>query len=168
MSERAPGTLSPAPAWRRVALRRDVLAGLMFVAVAAFGLYLSRHYPIGTATRMGTGYVPRLLCWVLLGLGGVIALQGALRPATHEDEYAWRGVSWRPVVFVTAALMIFGLALERLGLVVSILLMIAIGAFAARGLRLVETVVAAAVLIVLAWAIFILGLGISIPLWPEF
>ena len=49
--------------------RKDVLAGLLFMGVAAFGLWISRDYPIGTALRMGTGYVPRLLCWILLGLG---------------------------------------------------------------------------------------------------
>jgi hypothetical protein len=74
---------------------------------------------------------------------------------------------WRPVVFVTASLVIFGLGLERLGLVISILLLIAVGAVAARGLRPLETLAAAAVLIVLSWAIFILGLGLTIPVWPE-
>ena len=49
--------------------RADVLSGLMFIAIAAFGLWASRNYPVGTALRMGTGYVPRLLCWLLLGLG---------------------------------------------------------------------------------------------------
>jgi putative tricarboxylic transport membrane protein len=52
--------------------RRDVLSGLMFAGVALFGLWLSRDYPIGTALRMGTGYVPRLLCWILLGLGVIV------------------------------------------------------------------------------------------------
>ena len=56
--------------------RRDVLAGLLFIGVAILGLWLSRDYPIGTALRMGTGYVPRLLCWILLGLGAVVLVQG--------------------------------------------------------------------------------------------
>ena len=63
--------------------------------------------------------------------------------------------------------MFFGLSIERLGLVVSILVLIGIGAVAARGLRLVETMAAALVLIVLSWGIFILGLGLAIPVWPE-
>ena len=50
---------------------------------------------------------------------------------------------------------------------VSILLLIGIGALAARDLRPIETLVAALVLIVLSWAIFILGLGLTIPVWPE-
>ncbi len=148
--------------------RKDVRAGLLFMAVALIGLWLSRDYPIGTVLRMGTGYVPRLLCWTLLGLGALILLQGAwtkeIAPAASSpsDQSAWR-----PLVFVTASLVVFGLTIERLGLVVSILLLIAVGAIAARRLRPLETVFAALVLIVLSWAIFILGLGLTIPVWPE-
>jgi putative tricarboxylic transport membrane protein len=147
--------------------RRDVLAGLMFVGVALFGLWLSRDYPIGTALRMGTGYVPRLLCWILLGLGAIVLVQG-LREAQGARLTSSGGASgWRPVVFVTASLVIFGLSIERLGLVLSILLLVGVGAVAARGLRLVETLAAALVLIALSWGIFILGLGLTIPVWPE-
>jgi hypothetical protein len=147
--------------------RKDVLAGLLFVAVALAGLWLSRDYPIGTALRMGTGYVPRLLCWILLALGTVILVQG-LRDGQAERRISFgAGSAWQPVVFVTASLVIFGLTIERLGLVVSILLLIAVGAVAARELRPVETFAAAVVLIVLSWGIFILGLGLTIPVWPE-
>ena len=45
----------------RMLARTNVLAGLMFIGLAALGLWVSRNYPIGTALRMGTGYVPRLL-----------------------------------------------------------------------------------------------------------
>ena len=31
----------------------------------------------------------------------------------------------------------------------------------------IETIIAAVVLIVLSWAIFIVGLGITVPVWPE-
>jgi hypothetical protein len=130
-------------------------------------LWFSRDYPIGTALRMGTGYVPRLLCWILLGLGAVILVQG-LREAQAERPLSFADMSaWRPVIFVTASLVIFGLSIEQLGLVVSILLLIGVGAVAARELRPIETVVAALVLIVLSWGIFIIGLGLTIPVWPE-
>ena len=156
--------------WRMLA-RKDVLSGLMFAGVALFGLWLSRDYPIGTALRMGTGYVPRLLCWTLLGLGVIVLVQG-LRQAQSVNGAA-RSLSsddisaWRPVVFVAASLVIFGLSIEHLGLVISILLLIGVGAVAARGLKPVETSVAALVLIALSWGIFILGLGLTIPVWPE-
>jgi hypothetical protein len=153
--------------FRRIVARKDVLAGLLFIGVAACGLWLSRDYPIGTAFRMSTGYVPRLLCWILLGLGAIVLLQG-LRDGRPERSLAIGGVAaWRPVVFVTASLVIFGLCIERLGLVVSIFLLVGFGAVAARGLRPIETLAAALVLIGLCWAIFILGLGLTLPVWPE-
>jgi len=157
---------APSGPWR-VLTHKNVLAGLMFIAIAAFGLFVSRDYPIGTALRMGTGYVPRLLCWILLGLGCLVLFQG-LRDArltgSSGEGLDW---GWRPLLFVAASLTIFGLAIERLGLVVSILIMTAIGALATRALRPLETAIAALVLIVLSWAIFILGLGLTIPVWPE-
>jgi hypothetical protein len=147
---------------------KNVLAGLMFMGVAALGLWLSRNYPIGTALRMGTGYVPRLLCWIMLGLGAVIFLQGLHEAATRGVRVGGRGGSaWRAVIFVTLSLVSFALTLERLGLVIAILLLIGIGAFAARDLRPIETFVAALVLIALSWGIFIVGLGLTIPVWPE-
>jgi hypothetical protein len=156
----------PDPFWRAVT-RKDVLAGLLFIVVAMLGLWISRDYPIGTALRMGTGYVPRLLCWLLLGLGAIVLVQG-LRDAQGAQSLSAGDVSaLRPVVFVTASLVVFGLSIERLGLVVSILLLIGVGAVAARGLRPVETLAAALALIILSWGIFILGLGLTIPVWPE-
>jgi hypothetical protein len=76
--------------------------------------------------------------------------------------------AWRPLIFVTASLVIFAVTVERLGLAIAIMLLTGVGAVAARTLKPVETAIAAVVLIVLSWAIFIVGLGLTIPLWPEF
>jgi len=152
--------------WRLLA-HKHALSGLMFVAIAVFGLWVSRDYPIGAAVRMGTGYVPRLLCWTLLGLGALILVQG-LREARVVGEYESQAPwSWRAAIFVTGSLVVFGLALEPLGLVLSILLLIGVGAIATPTLRPLETFIAAVVLIVLAYGIFIVGLGLPIPVWPE-
>ena len=149
----------------KILTRKIVLAGLLFMTVAVLGLWISRDYPIGTALRMGTGYVPRLLCWILLGLGALVLLQG-LRDAREAEQVGGDRAAWRPVIFVTASLVVFGLAIERLGLVVSIALVVGIGSLAARDLRPWEVAAAALVLILLSWAIFILGLGLTIPVWP--
>ena len=34
---------------------------------------------------MGTGYVPRLLCWILLGLGALVLMQGLRDAAPPRD-----------------------------------------------------------------------------------
>lgn len=157
----------------RLLQRKNVLAGLMFIAIAAIGLWASRNYPIGTALRMSTGYVPRLLCWILMGLGTIVLVQGLRETAAPEpprERTPEDGViaQLRPVVLVTIGLMAFALALEPLGLVLAILVLTVIASFATRELKLWETLAAAAGLSVLTWAIFVLGLGLPIQVWPDF
>ena len=150
--------------WQLLA-RKNVLAGLLFMAIAVLGLFLSRDYPIGTALRMGTGYVPRLLCWMLLALGACVLVQGLREAPGGQGALARFG--WRPLVLVTTSLALFALTLERLGLVVAILLLTIAGAYATRGRGIVETLLAALVLIALCWGIFVYGLQLTIPVWPE-
>ena len=150
-------------AWDILA-RADVLSGLLFIAIAAFRLWASRHYPVGTALRMGTGYMPRLLCWLLLGLGVIVLIQGVRKPA---EPLRSSPQAWRAALSVTLSLVVFGLSIERLGLVLAILLLTGIGALATRSLRPLEIALAALGLIALSWAIFIFGLGLTIPVWPE-
>jgi putative tricarboxylic transport membrane protein len=152
--------------------RKNVLAGLMFMAIAAIGLWESRNYPIGTALRMSTGYVPRLLCWLLMGLGAVVLLQGLLATdspdVVHEHPPEDRLIArLRPLAIVVLALIAFALTLETLGLVLSIFVLVAIASLASSELKLWETLAAAAGLSVLSWAIFVFGLSLPIPMWPE-
>ena len=144
--------------------RKDVLAGLLFMAVAVLGLWISRDYPIGTALRMSTGYVPRLLCWLLLGLGAAIFFQGWRAPTTASGAPE---SAWRAVIAVTVGMVVFALSLERLGLVVAIALLTGISALAARGQRPVETALTALALAVLSWVVFVFGLGLTLPVWPD-
>ncbi|MBI3434008.1 MAG: tripartite tricarboxylate transporter TctB family protein [Proteobacteria bacterium] len=146
-------------------LRGDVLAGLMFVAVGALGLFLSRHYPVGTALRMGTGYMPRLLCWILLVLGLLVAAQALVFSRAPPLALQWSG--WRPLLFVTLAVLVFGFTIERLGVVAATAFLVLVGAFARRGLRPLEIVATAFLLVVFTVGIFVWGLGLTLDVWPE-
>ncbi len=145
-------------------LRKNVVAGLAFMAVAVLGLWLSRNYPIGTAVRMGTGYVPRLLCWILLLLGGVVFALGALGGDSLRSE---PGARIRPLILVPASIVAFGVSIERFGLVVATLLLVGVASLAGRELRPVETAITAVVLCVLLVTIFVWGLGMPLMIWPE-
>lgn len=153
--------------------RKNVLAGLMFIAIAAFGLWLARDYPVGTLRRMGTGFMPLALSWLLLGLGAIVFVQGLLErpvavdPADAEQQVGvWQSL-W-PISVVAASLVAFALTIEWLGLVVAIALLVLISGLAYRGLKWWETLSAAAVLTALCWAVFVLGLGMSVKVLPEF
>jgi putative tricarboxylic transport membrane protein len=146
------------PSPLRLLLRIDVLAGLLFIAFAIVGLWASHTYPIGTATRMGTGYVPRLLCWLLFGLGVAIVATG-LRGAGGSIELG-RPI-WRAIVFVPLSLLAFALLIGRFGVIAATV------AVASRESRPFEVAVAALALVLLTLAIFVWGVGLPIPVWPE-
>lgn len=159
----------------RALCRTDTLAGLMFIAVAAAALWISRDYPLGTLRRMGAGYMPQLLAWALMGLGIIVLCQGLLAgdrsahtsAADPESDSADHKQNLWSVVFVTASLVAFALSIERFGLIIAILLLVAIASFAYRGLRWWETLLTALFMIALSWAVFVLGLGISVKVLPE-
>jgi putative tricarboxylic transport membrane protein len=145
-------------------LRRiDVVAGFMFMSIAIIGLWASHDYPIGTATRMGTGYVPRLLCWILLGLG--LAITGLGLRSSGLIELG-RPI-WRAIIFAPLSLLAFALLIGRFGVIVATVALVAVGALAGRESRPLEVALAAVFLVMLTLAIFVWGVGLPIPVWPE-
>ena len=95
----------------RLHLNKDVVAGLMFMAWGLAGLWLARTYPVGTAMRMGPGYFPNVLGWLLLVFGVGIAVRGALTEG--EKLTAWY---WRPLTMVLLSLIVFAALIDRAGL----------------------------------------------------
>ena len=93
-----------------------------------------------------------------------ILVQGLREKDAPPERTGWQQLM--PIVVVTTSLVAFAFAIEQLGLVLSILLLVGIGAIAARDIGIWETLVAALVLVGLSWVIFILGLGLTIPVWP--
>ena len=140
---------------------QDLLCGLLFALIGASGLWIGRDYPMGTTLRLGTGVFPRLLCWGLVGVGGIVMARGLL--IRGPDIGGW---AWRPVLLVAAAAVSFALLIEPAGLVVSMLVMMVLGALAGQGHSRKEFTVFAALMLLLAWAIFIWGLEMPIKVFP--
>jgi putative tricarboxylic transport membrane protein len=146
----------------RVRNPQDLAAGLFFLAIASGALWVAWDYPTGSAVRMSSGYFPRLLCTLL----AVIGLFVSLRSLAVEGP-ALTAVRLRPVLLVTAAVVVFACSIQTLGLVLATVLITVIGGFASPQVRLIEMLAAAAVLAVMTTAIFIWGIGLPIPIWPE-
>jgi hypothetical protein len=148
--------------------REDTIAGLMFMAVAAFGLWIGQDYPVGTALRMGPGYVPRGLCLILLGLGTLIVLFSMLSQRRGEDAGSPPDFSWRPLLLIPLSVIAFALTLTKLGLVAATALLILIAAIADKGQRPIEIMATLVVLVLMTVGVFVWGVGIPLRLWPEF
>jgi len=90
-------------------LSKDVLSGLMFIIFGMVALYFGQRLALGTAVRMGPGFVPRMLSFILLSLGGIIVLGTLFRTADRREKERY----WIPIG--AASLVVFVLAMTPWG-----------------------------------------------------
>lgn len=133
------------------------LVGAVCVTLGGAALIAgSLTYPVGTLTRMGPGYFPMITGCILamIGLGLVAESRGA-----HTEGVKIR---LRPVLAVFAALLWWGLTIERLGLVPSTVGLVILSSLAQRQPSLRMIAVTSAFLIAFAVGVFIYALSIPI------
>lgn len=53
---------------------KDIAASVFLLLVAFAGLWLNQDHALGSARRMGPGYMPMLVFWLLIGLTAVVLL----------------------------------------------------------------------------------------------
>ena len=148
----------------KIKSEKDFWSGLMFIVVGAAFAWGATGYSFGTSARPGPGYFP-------FGLGVLLALLGALelfKALTIEAEGgALVGdIAWKPLIVILFAVALFGVALPRLGLVITLPVMVLISSWASDEFSWKATVGNAIVLILMSWLIFIKGLSLIIPMWP--
>lgn len=145
-------------------LTKDLLAGLMFCAFGVGAVIASRNYNFGTLGRMGAGFFPTVVGLIIAILGAVIVVQTVLKPGSGERV---EGIALRPVFFLSAAIMLFGLLISDFGLIASLIGLIVVARFAGHEGSSLEVVTMVAVLTVAAIAVFVYALNIQIDLWPS-
>ena len=146
----------------RIRSPKDFWAGLIFIAIAAAFILLAQQYRLGDLHRMGPAMFPTLVGALLAVLGAIVmlrafALDGEPLPRFHA----------RPIGVSLLAIVLFGVALQWLGLVAAIAALVLVGAYAARDVRLLENLALAGGLILFSVAVFVWLLGLPLPLWPN-
>ena len=131
---------------------RDVTAGVPIILFGALGLWLARAYPFGVLTDMGPGFLPTIVSLALVGTGIAISLG-------HREGGSGGRLAWRASLFVFAAMIAFGLAIERLGLVVATFGTTVICAYATPEVRWKEAIPLGVFFSVFAVLVFVYGLG---------
>jgi hypothetical protein len=76
-------------------------------------------------------------------------------------------VQARPLLVSLVAIVLFALALQWLGVVAAIAVLVLVGAYASRDVRLWQVLALAVFLIGFSVAIFVWLLGLPLPLWPS-
>lgn len=139
---------------------QDLLAGLLFVAFGSAALWFGQPYAFGSATRMGPGYLPNVLGWLLVGLGVFIAVRAFMLSGVPIPR-----IHLRPQVMIIAALVGFALLIERLGLMAAAAAVVVLGSLASREARPLEIIVIAAFTAAAAVGLFITLLGQPMQPW---
>ena len=145
----------------RIRSPKDFWAGLIFVVLGAAFVALALQYRLGDLHRIGPGMFPTLVGSLLVGLGLIVTARALVLEGPPIER-----VQARPLIVSLAAIALFALALQWLGLVAAIAVLVVVGASASREVRLLQVLALAIFLILFAIAVFVWLLGLPLPLWP--
>lgn len=154
--------------------QKDFFSGLLFMALGIAFALGSRTYNVGSGARMGPGYFPMMLGVLMAILGLAITLK-SLGAKTDGGDKIGKWV-WRPVGYIVAANLAFGvllgglpsIGLPAMGMIVAIFALTLIAAKAGSEFKLKEILVLSVILAVGSYAVFILLLKLQIQVWPTF
>jgi len=166
----SPGHRDGAANKRRPGLKirseKDFWSGLMFIIIGVGFAWGATNYSFGSSARPGPAYFP-------FGLGILMSVLGAMilfKALTFEVEGGDKIGPWplKQAALILGAVVIFGFMIPHVGLALALPALIGIGSLASGEFRIKEVLINCVALTVGSWAIFIKGLGLIIPLWPDF
>jgi hypothetical protein len=150
----------------KIKSQKDFWSGLMFLAVGIGFAWGATNYSFGVAARPGPGYFPFGLGILLAILGGFILFESLV--VETEDGEPIGAFAWKPLIIIVGSVVMFGFILPRLGMLVSLPILIVVCSLAGDEFHWKDALISAVVLTVGSWLIFIKGLSLVIPVLPPF
>lgn len=149
----------------RIRNQKDFAAGLIYVGAGLAFALGALNYTVGEAARMGPGYFP-LAVGLLLAVVGLCVVAGSLRRRAAADPL--KRPEPGPIAWILGAVVLFGLLLQPLGLVLSLLVLVLVASRASHEFSWKGALVSAAVLAAFSVGVFIEGISLQLALWPAF
>lgn len=140
---------------------QDFASGVMFALIGAGALWIGADYPMGIPARPGTGVLPRILAWCLVGTGGLLIIKALLTGDRRVGGWAIR-----PLVAVTLAIVLFGMTIDSLGLVFAMTLSLTLCALGTTETRWMEFSWFLLIMLAIGAGMFVWLLGMPVPIWP--
>ncbi len=149
----------------RIKSPQDFWAGLLFVGIGCGALWFGRDFVVGSAMRMGPGYIPRALSLAMIGIGAFLALRSLILEGLPIEPSLFR-----PQIFVLLAIIVFALVIERFGLAPAVVAVTVVASLASYEMKWIEMVTLAICLAIASVILFIYLLGQSMEIWriPDF
>jgi hypothetical protein len=145
----------------RIKSSKDFATGLLFLAIGLCAYYIGSTYNMGTAQRPGTGVLPRILAWCLMGSGLLLAIQSLIQEGPKLDAWAWR-----PLIMITLATVAFAFLVDNAGLVIAMIVSMTLAALGTHETRWKEFALFMVLMLAVGLGIFIYGLGMPIKVLP--
>lgn len=144
----------------RVKSPRDLGAGLLFIAIGAAGVIFGRDLTYGSAARMGPGFFPTILSYLIIGFGLLVGSRGFMLNGPPIER-----VPWRPITCVIAAILAFGFLIQYIGLALTSIVLTFLAGAARKEANYKELAILGVVLAVLCVGVFVYGLKQPMPAW---
>jgi hypothetical protein len=139
---------------------KDFWIGVVYLVVGGIGIAIGRDYSFGTAGRMGPGYFPVVVSWLLV-LFAAISIARSLR---LEGE-PLGVIAWKPMALIVGSILAFGFLITTAGLVIAMVVMVLMSAAASEKFALDWKASAGlAALVAFCSLVFVRGLGVPMPL----
>jgi hypothetical protein len=138
----------------------------MFVVVGVIFAVGATNYSMGTSAKPGAGYFPLILSVIMAILGAIVLFKSLTIETEGGDPIG--SIAWRPLLVIVVSIAVFGAVLPRLGMFMTIPLLIVMVSFAGDEFSWKGVIANSVVLTAFSWVVFIWGLGLTIPLKPFF
>jgi len=148
----------------KIKSQKDFASGLMFIVVGIAFAWGATEYAFGSSARPGPGYFPFGL-GILLAILGALVTFSALTIETDDGDPIGH-IGWKPLAIIVGSVVLFGFALPRLGMMVSLPLLVILASFASDEFNWRDCLIAAVALTALSWFVFSWALNLVIPMWP--
>lgn len=140
-------------------INHELFGGLLLIGIGAYAYYHGQQYAFGSLARMGPGFLPQVLSMALCAMGGILAVTSQLKPSSAID------LQLGQVLIVAASMVLFAILLRPAGLFTAAFVSVVVSSWADRQITWPGRIVLALVVAGLASLIFIVGLGMNMPLW---
>jgi|SRR5665647_1362564 len=154
--------------------QKDFYSGLLFMVIGIGFAWGATTYNVGTGARMGPGYFPLMLGILMALLGALITFKAMIIKTEDGDKIGtW---AWKPLFFVIAANLIFGvllgglpsIKLPAMGMIAAIYVLTFVASLAGEQFKLKEVLILATILAVASYIGFIVLLQLQFQAWPTF
>jgi hypothetical protein len=142
-----------------IKVNHDLLGGLLLIAIGGYAHFHGQQYAFGSLRQMGPGFLPAVLSIALCGFGAVLVAASQFKPSEYPE------IHLASLLLVAAALTAFAVLLRPAGLFPAAFASVMLASLADRKIAWIERLVLGVAVAGLASLIFIVGLGMNLPVW---